>query len=378
MTVPEARTGSPESGKWVGARLFDTCILYDPENPRALRRTVELRREKEKKWRRRGKEEECINFEEPVWPVWVPALDCETTIADFEKECADDSALARSTSKWLVTILGAALALLIGSAPLANLHDVNIPWYAYLYGGIGLAFVVLTLFLVIRVLIPRVPGFDDLTGKEPRFKELKKRLEGHSGVLLPIGITSLDELACRAQLESRTLSQLAGLLAEGKKPVASINKQECAAESLINKGKKHATLAAAQAGRAQWLEYLTQTITQWTVVASYEEVRKRAELARNLGLIAGAAGTALIVVAFLMPTAKTPAVNLATYRIAKDGVVAAAEQSRIGSTNCAEFKGVVVGHAAHDNVTVLVQPGAGCNAALITLPGKDLVQIAAS
>ncbi|MFZ0002186.1 MAG: hypothetical protein WAK76_22065, partial [Trebonia sp.] len=107
----------------------------------------------------------------------------------------------------------------------------------------------------------------------------------------------------------------------------------------------------------------------------YQDVKERAGLARFVGLISGTAGTALIVVAFLMPTTKTPVANLAMYRIANDDVAAAAAQSAIGGTNCAEFKGVVVDHDAQDNVTVLVQPDAGCNAASITIPGKDLVQI---
>jgi hypothetical protein len=378
MTTPEAKPVKPECVCWAAVeRPLDPVILYDPAKPQVLRRTVVLLKTSE----------ERIKFEEPFWPVWVPTPDSETTVADFEKQWADASAQARSTSKWLATVLGAALAALIGSAPLANLRNQYVPWSAYLCGGVGLVLVALTLFLILRVLVPRVTGFEDLTSGKRSFRKLKARLEGHGGVLLPTGITSMDELACRAQLEALTLNQLAIQLAEVNQPDPAISEQGGAARRLLPRSKKpeahtneqrYATLMAAQAGRAQWLTYLTETITQWTAVASYQDVQDRAGLARGVGLISGTVGTALIVVAFLMPTVKTPAVNLATYRIANDGGAAAAAQSAIGGANCAKFKGVVVDHDAQDDVTILVQPDAGCNAASITIPGKDLVQIAGS
>lgn len=377
MTAPEATSVKAEGVNWAGVEsVLNPVIDYDPAKPQALRRTVLLL----------TKQKEHLKFEEPVWPIWVPTPDSETTVADFEKQWADASAQARSTAKWLATVLGAALGALIGSAPLANLRDLYVPWLAYLYGGAGLVLLALTLFLVLRVLVPRVTGFNDLTSGGRSFRKLKTRLEGHGGVLLPTGITSMDELACRAQLEARTLNQLAILLTEVK-PDSAISKEGGAASSLLHRSTKpdantdeqrYATLMAAQAGRAQWLTYLTETITQWTAVASYQDVENRARLARVVGLISGTVGTALIVVSFLMPTVKTPTANLATYRIANDGVAAAAAQSAIGGANCSKFKGIVVSRDAQDNVTILVQPDAGCDAASITIPGIDLVQIAGS
>lgn len=378
MTAPEAMSVKAEDVNWARVRsVLAPVIDYDSAKPQALRRTVLLV----------TKQNERINFEEPLWPIWVPTPDSETTVADFEKQWADASAQARSTAKWLATVLGAALAALIGSAPLANLRGLYVPWLAYLYGGVGLVLVALTLFLVLRVLVPRVTGFDDLTSGGRSFSKLKNRLEGHGGVLLPTGIRSMDELACRAQLEALTLNQLAILLTEVKQPDSVISKEGGAASSLLDRSEKpdananeqrHDTLMAAQAGRAQWLTYLTETITQWTAVASYQDVENRARLARVVGLISGTVGTALIVVSFLMPTVKTPTADLATYRIANDGVAAAAAQSAIGGANCAQFKGIVVGRDAQDNVTILVQPDAGCNAASVTIPGIDLVEIAGS
>jgi hypothetical protein len=221
MTVPEATSVKAKDVNWAGVEsVLDPVIDYDPAKPQALRRTVQLL----------TKQKEHIKFEEPVWPIWVPTPDSETTVADFEKQWADASAQARSTAKWLATVLGAALAALIGSAPLANLRDLYVPWLAYLYGGAGLVLLALTLFLVLRVLVPRVTGFNDLTSGGRSFRKLKTRLEGHGGVLLPTGITSMDELACRAQLEARTLNQLAILLTEVKQPDSAISKEGGAAQ----------------------------------------------------------------------------------------------------------------------------------------------------
>jgi hypothetical protein len=214
MTAREATSVKAEDVNWSGViSVLNPVIDYDPASPQALRRTVFLTT-------RNG---DIIKFKEPLWPVWVPSPDSETSMADFEKQWADASAQARSTSKWLATVLGVALAALIGSAPLTNLRDLHVPWYAYVYGGVGLALVVLVLFLVLRVLVPQVTGFDDLTSGKRPFKELKAKAEKHCGVLLPTGITSLDELAGRAQLEARTLNQLAVLLAKVKEPDAVVS-----------------------------------------------------------------------------------------------------------------------------------------------------------
>jgi hypothetical protein len=329
------------------------ATLEDPD-PRgtgiAIGRTIKLLDEKSN---------QCLSWKEPVWPVWVPKSGSDPTLADFEKTWANASNQARATAKWLATILGVALAALIGSAPLSGFRGEYIPWRAYVVGAAGLACIACTLFLVVSVLVPQVTDFEDLiSGKRP-FKNLKKRFENNTGILLPLRVHTFAELAGRMRVEALTLNML---------------------EERINElrgdpdmQKKFDAYCNAQTGRSEWLSYLQKIATQWTVIASYQAVKYRAGWARTLGLFSGTAGTALIVVAFLMPSPQAPAANLTTYKLTHSAATTAA-QSIIGES-CTMFKGVVVHADSNGDLTVLVQPNDACNSASITVPGKDLMQM---
>jgi len=345
---------------WDHMKGNPVTLIWDDENPGALCRkaTLPLKNNKNSK-----NSKNSIEFREPIWPIWVPQPDSDTTIADFETHWNDASTQARSTAKWIATVLGAALAALIGTAPLAGFRDQDIPWYAYLSGGVGLVLIIVTLALIINVLVPQVTGFGDLTSSSGSgaFAELKGKAKESTGALLPIGITTLDELAGRNRLEDYTLNKLANEIADDNQD--------------HTEKARHETLIAAQKGRAQWLSYLTQTITQWTVIASYRDVKNRADRALSLGLFTGAIRTAGIVLAFLMPTPKAPAVSLATYQIVNNDTAALTARSAIGD-KCEAFKGVVVGHDSQNNLTILAQPSGSCKSAYFIIPGKDLVEIA--
>lgn len=300
-----------------------------------------------------------VCFKEPVWPVWVPESNSGKIPADFEDTWAKASDQARATAKWIATILGVALAALIGSAPLSGIRGKHIPWPTYIIGAAGLACIALTLFLVVRVLVPQITGFEDLLPDKGPFSDLKRRFENNAGILLPLRVCTFAELGGRVRLEALTLDRLENRI------------NDCRGDK-----KRQAEFKAycdAQAGRSKWLSYLMQTATQWTVIASYQDVKRRADLARNLGVVSGAVGTALIVVAFLMPTPRDSAVNLNTYKLAH-GAATAAAQAAIGN-KCTKFRGVVVHTGSNDDVVVLVQPRDVCNSAAITVPGKDLIQV---
>lgn len=302
---------------------------------------------------------ERLSWEELVYPVWVPKSGSDPTLADFEKTWANASNQARATAKWLATILGVALAALIGSAPLSGLRGEYIPWRAYVVGAAGLACIALTLFLVVSVLVPQVTDFEDLIGGKRPFKSLKKRFERNTGTLLPLRVHTFAELAGRMRLEALTLNKLEEKINEFRGDP--------------DRKEEFDAYCGAQAGRSEWLSYLQKTATQWTVIASYQAVKYRAYWARTLGLFSGTAGTALIVVAFLMPSPQAPAVKLTTYKLAHSAATAAA-QSIIGES-CTMFSGVVVHADSNGDLTVLVQPTDACNSASITVPGKDLIQM---
>ena len=299
--------------------------------------------------------EHCWSVKEVIRPAWIPVPDSDTAVSEFEKHYADASAQARSTAKWMATILGVALAALIGSAPLSGMRGQNIPLGAYIAGGVGLACIVVTLFLVLRVLVPQITGFEDLIDGQGAFADLKERFQRNSGVLLPRGVGTFAELGGRARIEVGTLDHLA------------TKAEECSTDP-TRKGE-FKVLRAAREGRAKYLEYLSTTIAQWTVVASYQDVKRRAGWARILGLITGAIGTALIVVAFLLPTPQSPPVNLATYKIAKNDPAASPAQDEIGA-KCTKFKGVIVKHDSSGNLNLLVQGSDTCPSKSMTMcPG---------
>ena len=297
---------------------------------------------------------------EPVWPVWVPDPGSDSNLAEFEKTWANASRQARATAKWLAAILGLALAALIGSAPLSGIRGEHIPLLAYIIGAAGLACIAFTLFLVVCVLLPEVTGFEDLISGEGPFKDLKKRFQRNAGILLPLRIRTFAELGGRMRLEALTLEELEKRINEYR--------DSCDGEVEFK------AYCAAQADRSKWLSYFMRTANQWTVIASYQAVKGQADRARNFGIISGTVGTALVVVAFLMPTPQSPAANLTTYKLAHGSVAAAAAQSMIGD-RCATFRGIVVHADSNGALTVLVEPTDACNSASITVPGKDLIQM---
>jgi hypothetical protein len=314
-------------------------VALDPQQD-ALWRTVTFGGDDEHKIR------------EQVWPIWVPQEDSDSSASDFEKSSEDSASQARSTAKWVATILGAALAALIGSAPLSGIRDDYIPRAAYLCAGFGLAFLVFTIFLVIRVLIPQVTLFGDFF-KDDHFKDLEEIIERSSGIMLPIGISTLAELGGRVRLEAITLNELARDAAEQSSPIG-------------------ADLAdSARTGRGKWLEYLSRQVDQWTAIASYDEVRQRVGFVRIGGLITGGIGTALIVLAFLIPGASGG--GLVTYRVLPNDNMADAAQAQLGGSSCASFKGVIVNTDANSILTVLVEDSTTCPSATIMIPGKDLM-----
>lgn len=285
-------------------------------------------------------------------------------LSDFQKSWSDKEDQARSAAKWIATALGAALGVLVGSAPLTGLSADNIPAQAYYLAGAGLALIGVTGFLVLRVLIPRFTGFGDLMGIQqrpvwrrlfsPRFENLRGEASAHGGVMLPIGITSLDELGWRADIETRTLDEIARLQAQQGTPA------------------QRKLLAAAREQRGGWLEILNTHIIIWTQLASYETVRRQAKWASSLGLTCAILGTAAIIGAFTLPQPKIAPANLTTYTIVTPPALSRETQQELGP-GCSTFKGIVTAtDYANRTVQILAIPAPPCHGGLITIADANL------
>jgi hypothetical protein len=333
-------------------------------------RKVTCRDKKKKEW----------SFDELVSPIYVPGkcddknVDSDNKLAnggnamaEFQKHWSERETQARTTAKWIATSLGVALAALVGTAPLSGLSKEYIPREAYIYAAEGLILIGITIFFVVRVLVPKITGFGDLLDTwrllKPRtFKTIRKKAESHSGVMLPTGIKTLAELAWRAELEAKTLNVLATCILRQGRQGSGADEKEVSA------------LQRAQRERGHWLDVLTTELTQWTTVAAYEVVRKDAWWARTFGLAAGVVGTAAIIGAFTLLDPKIAPASLQSYSITMTPESNAREQAlKDLGPGCTAFKGVITSVQDSDGtVGILVEPIAPCRGGLVKVPIANL------
>jgi len=321
-------------------------------------------------------------FEEELTAIYVPGevpgsksgdeRSDESGLTRFQKHWEDASVQARSTAKWIATIIGAALGALIGTAPLSGLQGKQIPESAIIAAALGLVLIATTLFLVLRVLVPSVTGFGDIIRprKLPRwskFYHLQVQASRGGGVMLPPGISSLAELGWRTQIENQTLDKVAEKMKEASEDLAP-------GLGALKSAAQLGALKEALEIRGRWCAYLTEEVTGWTSIASYIVVKRAAGVARFWGLLFGVIGTALIVWAFLQPHSQVQPSPLSTFHIINTPGSSARDlaQTALGM-NCRSFEGVVTAaNPSRQTVTVLVKPSDDCAGISITLPIANL------
>ncbi len=89
-------------------------------------------------------------------------------LADLQKYWSKAGNRLRDSAKWMATVLGAAIAAVIGTTPLASQnghHHLQIP--AALIGLAGLIFLGVTLFLVLQVMRPEAVSYEDVQSARP-------------------------------------------------------------------------------------------------------------------------------------------------------------------------------------------------------------------
>jgi hypothetical protein len=119
-----------------------------------------------------GSPKTCVP-DEVIWPAWTPSLDRPSDQRDNPLSGARErwSGLAdrlRDSAKWMSTVLGAALALLLGTSPLSALAHARFDGTAVICGVVGLVLLSATLLLLLMVLRPAAVSFADVQLSDQR------------------------------------------------------------------------------------------------------------------------------------------------------------------------------------------------------------------
>ncbi len=210
-----------------------------------------------------------------------------------------------SSAKWMATVLGLALATIVGSSPLADLGSHHLQVTAYVILVLGLAFLSVTMILILRVLQPQAVSYTEIENprehkgiaanksiarrwpvipflSSPLF-EWKENIVRHKDLYLPCNVTSLRGLRESMSLEQATLSKLAE---SGADPAIHLTTDR---------------LRQVQAARLARLMELRAVAARITSIGACYELKARSIEAMYWGTTCAFIGTAAIVLAFAWP-----------------------------------------------------------------------------
>lgn len=247
---------------------------------------------------------------EVIWPTWPASVDEEiatscTPLADLQRHWDESISRMRDSAKWMAAVLGAALAGVVPTAPLAGRHHVSRA--SAVLGVGGLAFLAITMLLILRVMRPETVSYDEIqraeapSGYREKLYGLIQRPGGqkwipgsplyrwqrsvgqHPDLYLPCGVDSLTALRQSVTVEEMTL-------------VALARARENATGGAIRK-----KLTDAQAARAARLYELRAAAAGIVAIGVYYKVRARSTIATYLGTALSALGIIAIVAAVTWP-----------------------------------------------------------------------------
>lgn len=231
---------------------------------------------------------------EIIWPTWPGTLEEENAtsaspLADLRQHWDTATNRLRDSAKWMAAVLGAALASVIPTAPLANLGQQHLSPGSVALGLCGLLSVSVTLVLVLQVMRPQSVSYDQIQDAEPSsgipdkpLYKWKNIIVQHPDLYLPCGVESLTGLRKLILVEELTLVALAR-----------------AGEN--SKDDTHDKMSAAQAARAARLYELRAAAAGIVAIGVYYKVRARSTVATWGGVAFGLLGMALIVLAVSQP-----------------------------------------------------------------------------
>jgi hypothetical protein len=246
---------------------------------------------------------------EVIWPTW-PANPAEEAAAsasplgELQQYWATAANRLRDSAKWMSAVLGAALASVVGTSPLAGHHLRST---AAAIGLTGLVFLSITMLLIVQVMRPQAVSYDDIQHApaphgitaalhtfathlrhhshflESPLYRWRQTIESHQDLYLPCGVTSLTDLRRSLILEEATLVALAQA------------RESAPSEAAVK------ALSRAQAARTARLLELRIAAAKVVTVGEYYNLRTRSARATYGGIGCGLVGTAAIVAAFSWP-----------------------------------------------------------------------------
>jgi hypothetical protein len=233
---------------------------------------------------------------EVIWPTWPgrsqdEAAAMPSPLADAQDYWSTVGNRLRDSAKWTAVALGAALATVIGTSPLAGMRDHRPQPVAILLGTAGLIFLGVTMLLVLQVMRPQSVSFGNVQEAKKRKPWLcgsalykwRKIVEEEQDLYLPCGVRCLTGLRQSMIVEEITLVALSR---------AARNTPDQAS---------HQKICQAQAARAARLRDLRAAAAMVATVGEYYTLRYRSSWATYGGILCGLSATAAIVLAFAWP-----------------------------------------------------------------------------
>jgi len=237
-------------------------------------------------------EKEHWEPEEVIWPTWPARSEDEAILADSplagaQEYWAEVGSRLRDSAKWTATVLGAALAAIVGTSPLTVFTTHHPQRTTIVVGLIGIVFLFLTLFLVVQVMRPQSVSYADVQSAQgPWQKSLSKWrniVESEEDLYLPCGVKCLTSLRQSMIIEEVTL----GALARARASARDLQTSEI--------------LVAAQTARSARLVELRTASARIATIGEYYKLRARSTHATYGGILSGLIGTIAIVMAFAWP-----------------------------------------------------------------------------
>jgi hypothetical protein len=242
--------------------------------------------------------------DEVIFPAWPATLQEEidasaTPLADLQTHWDEATGRLRDSAKWMATVIGAALAALIPTAPLTHLSR-HITAAPASIGSVGLLFMIVTMVLVLRVMQLQSVDYNEIEGAKPyrglegalhlprraaggALYKWKDDIQKHADLYLPIGVNSLIALRRLMIVEEVTLMAIACAEQGAKDPdVLEL-------------------LSRARTARVARLHELRATAASIVSVGIYYKVQGRSNIATYLGAIFGLLGVIAIIIAVAWP-----------------------------------------------------------------------------